>query len=85
MLNLKKGDYKLIIKDNNQSEINNGSFELRDNVVMKKENIGKRVIIKEKANNTNTNLVIAIALVCCVISIVVGILLGKRSKKSDKE
>lgn len=81
----KKGDYKLIIKDNSQSEINKGSFELKDNVVMKKEDIGKRVIIKEKTNNSNTYLIIGIALVCCVVSIVVGIILGKRTKKNNKE
>lgn len=81
----KKGKYKLTIKDNNQSEINNSSFALKDTVTMKKENIGKRVIIKEKTNNKTVYLVVGIALVCCVVSIVFGILLGKRSKKGDKE
>ena len=81
----KKGDYKLIIKDNSQNEINDGSFKLKDNVTMKKEDIGKRVIIKEKENNENIYLVVGIALVCCAVSIVVGIILGKRTKKNDKE
>jgi len=81
----KKGDYKLIIKDSNQSEINNSSFKLKENVIVKKENIGNRVIIKEKTNNTTIYLVVGIALVCCVVSIVVGVLLGKRSNKGDKE